>query len=77
MKQADYEILIACVNFGAPALAPSLITSLNKVVENSNSWTNEQRRLADEAHKAEIQKAEEAKKAEKGSNKPRLDPTDK
>lgn len=62
MKQQDYETIVACIQFGAPALSTQLITNLNKTIENSNSYVQEQKRLVEEAHKADMVKAEEAKK---------------
>ena len=62
MRQQEYETIVACIQFGAPALSTPLITSLNKAIENSNNWTQEQKRVADEAHKAEIAKAEDEKR---------------
>jgi len=63
VKQQDYEIIVSCIQFGAPALTNELLTSLNKTVENSNSWIQEQKRIADEAHKKDVLKAELSKKS--------------
>lgn len=46
MKQQDYETIISCIQFGAPALAPSLINDLNKTIESSNNWIQYQKKLA-------------------------------
>lgn len=46
MKQQDYETIVSCIQFGAPALATSLINGLNKTVENSNNWLQYQKQLA-------------------------------
>lgn len=67
MKQQEYETIVACIQYGAPALSAQLITNLNKTIENSNSFVQEQKRIADEATKAALLKADEAKQ---GKSKP-------
>ena len=69
MKQTDYEIIIQCIQFGAPALAPQLVNSLNQTVEDSNRWLNEQKRIANEARQAEIKAAEDLKKTKDAKTK--------
>jgi len=51
MRQQDYETITSCIQYGAPALAPSLLAAFNKTIENSNSWVQEQKRIADEEAK--------------------------
>lgn len=50
MRQQDYEMIIACIQHGAPALASLLIGAFNQVVENSNELRELKRGL--EAEKA-------------------------
>lgn len=69
MRQSNYDNIIKCIQHGAPALAGELITDLNQTVEESNKWQQEQRRIVEEAHKAEVLKAEEAKKPKAKSEK--------
>lgn len=74
MRQTDYEVIIQCIQFGAPALATGLVTALNQTIEDSNSWVNEQKRLANEAHRAEmkaaaVREAKEAKEAKEPKSK--------
>lgn len=64
MKQSDYEMILACIAHGAPALADRLVNSLNTLIETNNTTTNELK-----ATKAELEKHEAAKKdAEKATN---------
>ena len=46
MRQQEYDTIVSCIQFGAPALAPSLITTLNKTLENSNNWIQQQKKEA-------------------------------
>lgn len=65
MKQNQYEAIISCIQFGAPALSQELITAFNQVMQNSNEYVSEKLR-ADEAArkaKAELEKAEAEKAA--------------
>lgn len=55
MKQADYEIILACIQHGAPALAPQLVPALNNTIENSNNFISQQRQAAEEAKRLEQQ----------------------
>lgn len=48
MKQQDYDTIVSCIQFGAPALAPELVRNLNKTIENSNNWVQHQKKLAAE-----------------------------
>lgn len=64
MKQDDYEIVINCINHGAPALSARLIQSLNNVVENSNMYVEAQRKQLEESRKA-AQAAKQEKPVEK------------
>lgn len=70
MRQQDYENIVRCIQFGAPALAEELNMALANVVENSNNFLQHQKKLAYEAQleqeaklKAEAVKAAEESKA--------------
>ena len=39
MQQHQYETIIKCINFGAPASAVELINALNEVVKIANDFT--------------------------------------
>ena len=43
MSQNSYNTILACINFGAPALAATLIEDLNTVINNSNAYIQAQR----------------------------------
>ena len=43
MSQNSYNTILACINFGAPALAAALIEDLNTVINNSNAYIQAQR----------------------------------
>ena len=62
MTQSNYEIIIACIQHGAPALAGQLIQSFNNVIEKANQLTELKRQEEEAAKKASIVKAEEAAK---------------
>jgi len=68
MRQQDYDNITTCIQFGAPALATDLLTSFNQTVENSNKYLQEQKRLVDEARRAE--EANKANEAMKNLEKP-------
>lgn len=57
MRQDDYEIILSCIQHGAPALYTRLVTSLNKVIESDNRLAELKRIEADKARKAEAEKA--------------------
>ena len=71
MKQNQYEEIITCIQFGAPALSESLIKSFIEVVENSNAYiSDKQRKIAEENKaKAEKEKAEKEKAAKEAAAK--------
>jgi|LSQX01.2.fsa_nt_gb hypothetical protein len=56
MRQQDYEMIIACIQHGAPALAQVLINALNQVIESSNELREIKR--AREVEAREPRKAE-------------------
>lgn len=58
MNHKDYETIIACIQYGAPALYNQLITSLNKVIENSNAFIQAELDRREAVAKAEAIKAE-------------------
>lgn len=41
MQQHQYDSIVACIKYGAPALADSLIIALNKTVKLANERTEE------------------------------------
>jgi len=49
VRQQDYENIVACIQFGAPALSSDLLRSLNSTVENSNNWIQAQKRSLEQA----------------------------
>jgi len=62
MRQQDYEMIIACIQHGAPALAQVLINALNQVIESSNELREIKR--AQEVEAREIKKAQEVEARE-------------
>ena len=61
MKQNQYEAIIACINYGAPALANELIRALNQVMENSNAFIQAKLQAEEAARKAQQEAEKEAK----------------
>ena len=61
MGQNSYNTIIACIQYGAPALAQQLMDDLNQVINNSNAYIQAQRDAAEKA------KQEEAKNTNTGS----------
>lgn len=55
MRQQDYETIMSCIQFGAPALAQPLALAFNQVIENSNKYV-EVLRLEQEKKLAETKK---------------------
>ena len=55
MKQNQYEEIITCIQFGAPALSQELINAFVQVVQNSNEYISEKQRKAEEANKAKLE----------------------
>lgn len=53
MDQNNYETIVSCIKHGAPALANTLVNSLNTVVENSNRLNEMHRLQREEARKKE------------------------
>lgn len=64
MKQHQYEEIITCINYGAPALANDLITAFNQVMQNSNEFISAKMKAEEEARKAQEEAAKEAKQKE-------------
>lgn len=62
MNQSNYEVIIACIQHGAPALATSLINSFNSVIEKANKYLDIKQQEEEAKRKAEIIKNEEAAK---------------
>lgn len=52
MNQKQYEIILACIRFGCPAIADELMTAFNQVMQNSNEFVTAQLRAEEEARKA-------------------------
>ncbi len=65
MRQQDYEMIIACIQHGAPALAQVLINALNQVIESSNELREIKRAQEVEAREIKRVKEAEAKKETK------------
>lgn len=64
MKQSQYDAIISCINFGAPAMSRELVAAFNQVMENSNNYVTEKMR-AEKAERDAKEKAErEAKERE-------------
>lgn len=61
MKQNQYEAIITCIQYGAPALAEELINSFVQVVQNSNELITIKQKEAEAANNAKL-KAEQAVK---------------
>ena len=64
MHQSQYETIVKCIQYGAPALANDLIVSFNNTIqlanERASEMQEEQRRKTEEAMKK--QQEENAKK---------------
>ena len=61
MSQNSYNTIIACIQYGAPALAPQLLEELNTVINNSNNYIQAQRDAAAAKAKDEAKADTEAK----------------
>lgn len=61
MKQAQYEAIINCIQFGAPALAQELVTAFNTVMQNSNEYVTEKMKAEEAARKAKEDAERKAK----------------
>ena len=61
MKQNQYEAIITCIQYGAPALSQDLINSFVQVVQNSNEYITMKQKEAEVIHNEEL-------KAEKDAN---------
>ncbi len=64
MRQVDYDVIVACLKYGSPAIYERLMTALNQTIENANKFEQFQREA--EARRAleeeQRKKAEEEKK---------------
>lgn len=65
MRQQDYEMIIACIQHGAPALAQVLINALNQVIESSNELREIKRAQEVEAREIKKPKMPDVKKETK------------
>lgn len=68
MSQNSYNTIIACIQYGAPALATQLLEELNTVINNSNNYIQAQRDAAAAKAKDEAEtkaKADAEAKAKK------------
>lgn len=61
MRQDDYEIILSCIKYGAPALSDKLIIGFNTCVEAENNLIN-LRREAENARKAELARKAKSRK---------------
>jgi len=64
MIQNDYELIISCIQYGAPAVANRLVKAFNDTIDQVNQFNEMKRRQA-----MELAKAEETKATEKRGTK--------
>lgn len=64
MIQNDYELIISCIQYGAPAVANRLVKAFNDTIDQVNQFNEMKRRQA-----MELTKAEETKATEKRGTK--------
>ena len=55
MTQEQYSIILACIQTGAPAIAPQLIAALNGKIELANKFVDEQAKLISESKEEKIE----------------------
>jgi hypothetical protein len=65
MNQHSYEIIVACIQYGSPALAGQLTTALNSVIEKANLYNEIKRQEEQNAAKVAVAQTEEAAKVAK------------
>lgn len=59
MNQYDYQAILACIEVGAPALAPQLTTAFNNVMKLANDQTiylQTQQQIAEQKAAAAVKK---------------------
>lgn len=71
MRQDDYDVIMSCIQYGAPALAPKLAQSFNNVVEKANQLTELQRLETERARKELATKDMAAKDKDKEPKAPK------
>lgn len=64
MKQNQYDAIISCINYGAPALAQELITVFNQTIKNSNDYLTEKAKAEEVARRAKEDAERAAKEKE-------------
>ena len=75
MKQNQYEAIITCIQYGAPALSQELVNAFVSVVQNSNELITLKQKEADAANKARLDAEKAAKEkvaAEKAAKEANL-----
>lgn len=70
MKQNQYEAIITCIQYGAPALSQELVNAFVQVVQNSNEFITIKQKEAQEKAAKEKAAADKiaAEKAAKEAN---------
>ena len=68
MKQNQYDAIISCINYGAPALAQDLTIAFNQVMQNNNAYITEKAKAEEAARRAK-EDAERAAKEKKAHEK--------
>jgi hypothetical protein len=71
MDQNSYNLIMSCIQYGAPAVAPQLIQALNTVVEKANQFVELQRIKLEEQRKAEEAKKDAEMKAKADKEVPK------
>lgn len=62
MRQTEYETILECIKYGAPALAGNLISAFNVTIERANQLSEFERKQAEETRKQELAKETKEKK---------------
>lgn len=70
MDQNNYNLIMSCIQHGAPAVAPQLVQALNTVVEKANQFVELQRVKREEQRKVEEAKKDAEMKAKADENDP-------
>ncbi len=65
MIQNDYELIISCIQYGAPAVANRLVKAFNDTIDQVNQFNEMKRRQAMELAMNCKAEAKETKAAEK------------
>lgn len=67
MKQSEYENILACINYGVPALANNLIKAFNETISLANERITEKQEEERRKTEAEL-KRQQDEKIKKESN---------